>query len=149
MPATPDPTSSVLALDVGDARVGVAATSLVACLPRPLTTLQRGDDFYDELQQIIKTENITTIVVGLPRGLAGQRTAQTTTVENFVTELHQHIDLPIAMQDEALTSQKALAELETSGKPYQKADIDALAATYILEDYLAEHSVVGEPETAA
>jgi RNase H-fold protein (predicted Holliday junction resolvase) len=43
------------------------------------------------------------------------------------------------MQDEAVTSKRAEAELEARGKPYQRGDIDALAATYILEDFLAGH----------
>ncbi len=43
------------------------------------------------------------------------------------------------MQDEAVTSKHAEAELESRGKPYERGDIDALAATYILQDWLAEN----------
>jgi putative Holliday junction resolvase len=129
--------SSILGLDVGDKRVGVAVTSLMARLPRPLATLERDDNFVENLKKIINDESIEAIVVGLPRGLSGQHTAQTTRVENFTIELRQLVDLPIHFQDEAVTSKKAETELQNRGKPYQKGDIDALAATYILEDYLA------------
>ncbi|HXR50074.1 MAG TPA: Holliday junction resolvase RuvX [Verrucomicrobiae bacterium] len=131
--------SSILALDVGEKRIGVAVASVVARLPRPLTTLARDDRFFVALEDLVKTEDAGTIVVGLPRGLSGQETRQTAAIEEFVTELKQHFDLPIHLQDEALTSAQAEAELEKSGKMYNRGDIDALAATYILEDFLLEH----------
>jgi putative Holliday junction resolvase len=131
--------SSILALDVGDKRVGVAVASVIARLPQPLTTLQRDDSFFSKLDDIAKSEDTGTIVVGLPRGLSGQETRQTAAIEEFVTELKQHSDLPIHLQDEAVTSKHAEAELEKSGKMYNRGDIDALAATYILEDFLLEH----------
>ena len=130
--------SSVLGLDVGARRIGVAVASLAARLPRPLTTLEFNDQFFTALNEIIKTEDADALIVGLPRNLEGQSTAQTGAVEAFVTQLREHSDLPVHMQDEALTSHKAETELEARGKPYQRSDIDALAATYILQDWLAE-----------
>jgi putative Holliday junction resolvase len=125
-------------LDVGDARVGVAVASLAARLPRPLTTLNNTEAVFEEIEQIADAEEASVIVVGLPRGLDGQHTAQTAIAESFAESLGQHIELPVHMQDEALTSQKAEKELNARGKPYDKGDIDALAATYILEDFLLE-----------
>lgn len=136
MPATP---RSVLALDVGEQRVGVAVASLAARLPRPLVTLKQGEDFLMKLNDIIKAENVEALVVGLPRGLDGQTTAQTRAVESFTNELREHCQLPVHFQDEAVTSKQAEAELEARRKPYARGDIDALAATYILEDFLAAH----------
>jgi putative Holliday junction resolvase len=133
--------TSVLALDVGTKRVGLALTSLAARLPKPYRTLIRDENFLDKLQIVIKDENVDRLVIGLPRGLNGQATAQTTSTENFVTELTKTIDLPIHFQDEAVTSKQAEAELQARQKPYVPGDIDALAATYILEDYMA-----GNPE---
>ncbi len=76
---------------------------------------------------------------GFPRGMQGQHTQQTDAIEAFVQELRQHIVLPIYMQDEALTSKHAKIELTAKGKPFDKGAIDALAATYILEDFLGDH----------
>lgn len=136
----PQPPNSIAALDVGSKRVGVAVTSLVARLPRPLLTLTRDDRLFEALEKIINEEAIGALVVGLPRGMQGQSTAQTATIEAFKAELRRHFSLPIMFQDEALTSNKAEAELEARGRPYAKSDIDALAATYILEDFLTEHA---------
>ncbi len=130
---------SVLGLDVGNKRIGIAVASLAARLPRPLVTLERNDDFFTALQAIIKTEDAGTLVVGLPRNLEGKPTEQTRAIEDFTEELRKHAELPIHMQDEALTSHHAEEELEARGRPYQRGDIDALAATYILQDWLAEN----------
>jgi putative Holliday junction resolvase len=126
-------------LDVGSKRVGVAVASLASRLPRPLVTLIRDDSFFPALQDIIESESVETLVVGLPRGLDGQHTGQTRDTEVFKAELSRRCALPVHMQDEAVTSKRAEAELEARGKPYKRGDIDALAATYILEDFLAGH----------
>ena len=142
MPKTP---KSILGLDVGAQRIGVAIASLEARLPRPLTTLQAGGSLLAALKDIITTENIESLVIGLPRGLNGQHTEQTKAVEVFADDLGSHCDLPIHFQDEAVTSKQAEAELQARGKDYQRGDIDALAATYILEDFLAEHKELVAP----
>lgn len=134
------PASSVLALDVGAKRIGVAVASLAARLPRPLITLEQDDTLFPALQNIVEVEGVRALIVGLPRGLQGQHTAQTKTIEAFAQGLREHFPLPIHFQDEALTSKHAEAELRARGRPYDKGDIDALAATYILEDWLQEHA---------
>lgn len=131
--------SSILALDVGGQRIGVALANAVARIAHPHTTVINDPAVIVNLQQIIAHEDVVVLVVGLPRGLEGQHTAQTRAVEEFVLDLKQHIDLPVYWQDEALTSHHAEAELNKRGKPYVKGDIDALAATYILEDFLRDH----------
>lgn len=138
MPQLP---KAVLALDVGSKRVGVAIASLPARLPRPLITLQRDDTLFPALQNIAEVEGVVGLVVGYPRGQSGQTTAQTEYVESFTQELKEHFALPVQFQDESLTSRKAEEELEARGQPYAKGDIDALAATYILEDWLNEHQL--------
>jgi putative Holliday junction resolvase len=143
MPTTP---RNILSLDVGDKRVGVAIASFEALLPRPLTTLQRGDNFFGELRQLIETEDIGAIVIGLPRGLDGQSTSQTAATEKFAGQLRSEISLPVHLQDEALTSKQAESELQSHGGSHAKADIDALAATYILEDFLASYNKIGSTD---
>lgn len=131
--------SSIIALDIGEKRIGVAVASTIARLARPLTTLILDENFFTNLVEIISREDVSEIVVGMPRNLDGQPTSQTFFVETFVNELQQHTSLPIQFQDEAVTSRLAQEELEARGKTYAKADIDALAATYILQDYLDEN----------
>ena len=136
----PQDTRSILSLDVGSKRVGVAIASMLARLPHPLVTLtSTGDELLNDLQTIIENKDAGQLVVGLPRGLNGQSTDQTREILRFAEQLKAHFDIPIDLQDEALTSAHAEKELKTRGKPYTKGDIDSLAATYILEDWLIEH----------
>lgn len=128
--------ATILALDVGAQRIGVARANSVARIASPLTTLQHTDQIFDDIAQLLKQEQADELVVGLPRGLEGQETDQTRTVRQFVADLQQNITVPVHLQDEALTSVKAEKELEARKKPFAKGDIDALAATYILGDYL-------------
>lgn len=128
--------NNYLALDVGDARVGVAFAHKVARLPRPLITLKNNETVWDELNRVIVSEGVGTVVVGLPRNLSGDDTSQTEKAKVFAKKLKERYDIPVLLQDEALTSRKAEEELKRRGH-YEKGDIDALAATYILEDYLA------------
>lgn len=131
--------NNVLSLDVGERRIGVARASLVAGIAQPLTTLQVSEASFEDIRQLVKDNEATTLVIGLPRGLDGQDTAQTAFVREFAEQLSSYLTVKIVWQDEALTSKRAEAELEKRGKKYQKADVDALAATYILEDYLADN----------
>jgi len=128
--------STVVALDVGDKRVGVAATNTLARLPQPLTTLQNDERFWDNLQKLLSEEHADILVVGIPRNLSGQDTAQTEKIRQFVVDLAGRVKLPIVEQDEALTSRRAESELHARGKAFAKGDVDALAAVFILEDYL-------------
>jgi len=135
--------SSILALDVGGRRIGVASANVVARMAHPLTTVENNADILPVLQKILKEERAVGLVVGLPRSLNGEDTDQTRTIRTFVIALKEAIALPMYWQDEAVTSKKAEEELQGRGKPFAKGDIDALAATYILEDFLQEHPEVG------
>ncbi len=136
---TPSP-STILALDVGERRIGVAIASLETRLPSALTTLLRSEESPQDIQHLLEKHSATALVVGLPRGLDGQHTAQTSAVEAFGKTLAAKVQIPLYWIDEAVTSRQAEAELIARGKPYAKGDIDALSAVYILEDFLRDHS---------
>lgn len=137
---TPPP-KSILALDVGEKRIGIARASTEARLAQPLATLDHNENIWQTLAELVRNYQADTVVIGLPRGLDGQETAQTHTAREFASALEDHLQVAVYLQDEAVTSAQAEAELVARGKPYQKGDIDALAATYILEDYLGQEKV--------
>lgn len=128
--------AAILALDVGDKRIGVALASTEVKLANPLTTLENTPKIWGELAQLVEDHGVQMIVVGLPRSLDGNETAQTAKARTFMTELRANLGIPLHAQDEAVTSVKAEEELKSRHKPYEKSDVDALAATYILQDYL-------------
>lgn len=135
---TASATDSIIALDVGNKRIGVALAQGPVGIPRPLVTVDR-ENALEELAAIIQKYEGNILVIGLPRNLSGESTAQTKAVEAFGDELQTMTGLPVHWQDEAVTSKQAEAELQARRKPYRKEDIDALAATYILEDFLRSY----------
>src|SRR5579883_45305 len=92
-----------LALDVGTSRIGLALARSDTRLPQPFQTLPHNDNWLNELKQIIDEQQVNALVVGLPRGLNGQDTVQTQVVRTLAEQL-ETLNLPIFLQDEALTS---------------------------------------------
>ncbi len=130
----------VLALDVGDKRIGLALASYEARLPRAYRTIAADREHLEMIKQIIAEEQVGLVVVGLPRGMEGQDTQQTHAVRSFGNSLAREISIPVHFQDETLTSVVAEEYLDGRKQPIAKGDIDAEAAAIILEDFIAEHA---------
>ena len=128
--------SSILALDVGSRRIGVALANVETGFPSPLTTITNDAAVWDKIGELAREYDTETLVVGLPRNLSGQDTPQTEYTREFIKQLSEHVSIPIKTQDEALTSVKAEEELSARRTKFDKSEIDSLAAVYILEDYI-------------
>lgn len=138
MPANSD--DAIIALDVGDRRIGVAVAQLRTRLAQPQGAITVDERVIDDINQLATQQGAVAIVVGLPRSLDGDDTAQTRRVREFAEQLKKEVALPLYFQDEALTSRQAEEELsQRKTIRYNKEAVDALAATYILTDFLAEH----------
>lgn len=122
--------TTLLGLDVGQKRIGVARGSSLARLASPLMVVNVDGKELAQLGSLITQEGAAALVVGLPRGLDGQDTAQTATVREFAKSLDS-LGLPVYWQDEAGTTKQA--EAEAGGRA---TNIDARAAAIILQDYL-------------
>lgn len=127
----------IMALDYGEARIGVALASSIARLPRPFTTLANSVEVFDQIVALVAQEDVGLVIVGLPRTLDGGYSQQTYAAEAFAHKLAERLDVPVEMADETLTSVDA--ETSLAGKRHDKGAIDALAATYILDRYFSEH----------
>lgn len=128
--------AKIIALDVGTKYIGVAVADTIVPIATPLPTVAVDGNEVEAVKKVIKDHGAETVVVGYPRNQAGDSTEQTAISEAFAKQLG---DVPIVFQDESLTSVMAEDRLKASGKPYEKADIDAMAATIILQDYLEMH----------
>ena len=131
-----------LALDIGDKRVGIAIANNVAKLANPLTTIYRSDNFINDIQKLVDENEVSVVIIGLPRSLNGNETSQTKLTREIAADIKDLIKLPIYFIDEALSSVRAEEALKLKNKSYQKEDVDALAASYILEDFLTTNSEV-------
>lgn len=129
---------SLLCLDVGGVRIGVARANPIAKIAEPLKTVTNDDVVMHTLEEIITAEKATTVVVGLPQNRNQEDTDQTRFVRDFVKRLEEHVGISCVFQDEADSSKKAEAILKERAKPYAREDIDAEAAACILQDYIEE-----------
>lgn len=126
----------LLGLDVGERRVGVSLGDSIGRLASPLTTLEVDGLEIVRLQRLMLEHDVTDLVVGLPRNMSGEPTRQTELVRQFAELRLRGFGLPLHFQDESLTSVAAEQELEKRKKPFARGDVDSLAATYILQDYM-------------
>ena len=130
----------VLALDVGDNRVGVAVSDPTGVLATPLLALERTDPVSDvsELLLLIEKHEASEIVVGLPRTLQGDVGLQARKVRRFVAWLSERTDVRIATVDERLSTVQAERMLSESPgrRSRDRGFVDAAAAAVILQSYL-------------
>ena len=129
---------SLLALDVGEKRIGVATASGSIRIAVSLDTINVDGTEVGQIARIIADEKTDILVVGYPRNQSGEATAQTQFVEDFVERLNGMV-ATTEYQDESLTSVMAENQLKADGRPYTKGDIDARAAAIILQDYMESH----------
>jgi len=127
--------SSLVCLDVGEKRIGVAVADTSVRIAVPFDTVDVNGGEIEAIAKIVITERADTIVVGYPRNQSGEPTAQTRYAEAFAERLGD-IDARVVFQDESLTSVIAEQQLVAHKRPYTKGDIDAQAAAIILQDYL-------------
>lgn len=128
---------TLVGLDVGEKRIGVAVADMAVSIAIPFSTIEVDGNELEAIAQVVIKERADTIVVGYPRNQQGETTLQTEYVEKFTEQL-KDLNVPIVFQDESLTSVLAEQQLIAHNRPYTKADIDAQAATLILQDYVEQ-----------
>jgi len=126
---------SLVCLDVGEKRIGVAVGDNLIKIAVPFETVEVDGNEIASIAKIFTNQRADILVVGYPRNQSGEATAQTAYVEQFVAKLADISD-KIVYQDESLTSVMAEQLLKSHNRPYSKGDIDAQAAALILKDYI-------------
>jgi putative Holliday junction resolvase len=137
----------ILGIDVGRRRIGLAISDRSRTLARPLSTLTLGAaDAGNAARQVAaeiarlagEDDGLGAIVVGLPVRLDGSPSDQTLHVAAFIAALRARTTIPIATEDERLTSREAESRLAVTERDWRKrkARLDAAAAAVFLQDYL-------------
>ncbi|RMG89046.1 MAG: Holliday junction resolvase RuvX [Chloroflexi bacterium] len=130
----------ILALDLGEKRIGVAVsdpTQTIASSYGVLKRKSRREDFA-RIAHIVAEQKAVLLVVGLPITLSGVEGQKATWVRDYTAELSQHLDIPCVFWDESLTTVQAEQSLRMRGIRGKKARerVDAVAAAFILQSYL-------------
>ena len=127
----------IVGLDVGEKRIGVSRADSDTRIAVPVGFIEVNGAEWQEIARVARLNNTNLFVLGMPRSNEGNETAQSVFVRNFAKTLTEKIPgARIKFQDESLTSVMAEERLKASGKRYEKGDIDAEAATIILQDFL-------------
>jgi len=129
------------ALDVGDARIGVAVCDELGLTVRGIGNVRRvgGRRDLEAVAAIVAPYEPTRLVVGLPLNMDGTEGRQAERVKAFAERLAAHLALPVELWDERLTTFEARQTLRAAGVPKSRRRrlIDQEAAAIILESYLA------------
>lgn len=128
---TPDAT--ILALDLGDKHIGVARANATARIPEPLPPLVNNEMLLSSLKDLVDDYGAQAIVIGLPRNMKGEETAQSRTIRDVSEQIREAIDVPVTLVDESLSSVRADRYLSQSKKTIYSQH--SVAACYILEEF--------------
>ena len=136
-----------LALDWGDARIGVAACDKDGVLAYPVSTVRAGPEEITDLVVAIGEYEPIEVLVGFPRSLSGGEGPAAGKARERAGRLASAIRVPVRLVDERLTTVTASQRLSQSGKRVkdQRELIDAAAAVAILEQALAFEQSRGIP----
>ena len=129
-----------LAIDYGTKRTGLAICDAAETIASPLAVLHGQKGLLNKIAEIVETENVDAIILGLPLNINGTESSQTKLTLKFAEQLKSRFSVPVHLQDERLSSfgaEEKLAPAEfTKGKI--KKRIDAVAAAEILEAFLEQ-----------
>jgi putative Holliday junction resolvase len=130
----------VMALDLGEKRIGVAVSDELRLVAKSYAVVKRQSrrEDFARYQQIIAEQKITLLVIGLPITLGGEEGEKAAWVRDYADDLRGLITIPITFWDESLTTVEAEASLRERGIRGKKAKdrVDAVAAAFILQNYL-------------
>ena len=130
----------ILALDIGERRIGVALSDPSGILASPLTVLQRTGLKRDlgEILRLAEEKEAESVLVGMPLSLDGVAREQAQRVQQFCQALEREARIPIITWDERLSTVEAERRLREGGASsgHRREILDAVAAAVVLESYL-------------
>lgn len=137
----------IMAVDYGDARTGVAVSDPTGLLTGFSTVIQSQDSdrAARELARLAQEHRAEELVVGLPRNMDGSEGPRAQLCREFAQKLEELTGLPVRLWDERRTTVEAHSILHENGKRMKahKKNVDAVAASLILEGYLVKKRLEG------
>lgn len=130
----------VMAVDYGDARTGVAISDALGMLAGFTTVIhsRKADQVAQEIGKLVGEHRVEELVMGFPRNMDGTEGPRAELYRAFAQQLQEVTGMEVHLWDERRTTIEAHQILHASGKKMKqhKKNVDAVAATLILEGYL-------------
>lgn len=131
----------IMGVDYGDARTGIAISDLLCSLVGSTTVIHSRNQVktISEIQHLVQEHDVGEIVVGLPRNMDGSEGPRAELCREFAQQVEVATGKKVTMWDERRTTVEAhqiLSDHNYHGKK-RKNTVDAVAASLILEGYLA------------
>lgn len=126
-------------MDFGRKRLGLALSDPTGIVAAPLPAIQRkGDGWWHELIQLIGQQQVSEVVVGLPRNMDGSFGPAAEICRQFAADLEQKTSVKTVLLDERLTSKAASFTLREGGlsERQQRGKLDSVAASLLLQVHL-------------
>lgn len=129
-----------LAIDHGTKRTGLAICDSDETIASPLAVIQGQKELLKKIAEVVETENVEAVVLGLPLNMDGSEGSQTKLVLKFAEQLKDYLNIPVHLQDERLSSFSAEEKLASAKltKEKMRKRLDAVAAAEILEAFLEQ-----------
>ncbi len=127
-----------MGIDFGEVRIGIALSDPLQIISQPFKVISNDDNTIYQIQDIIKTEEVGKIILGLPLNLDGEDTKKTLEVREFSVILKSNVDIPVIFWDERYTTVEANEKLKQMGYSIAESRkvIDKVAASIILKSYM-------------
>jgi putative Holliday junction resolvase len=134
------PAARILALDLGERRVGVAVSDPLGVTAQGLPTLERRNRRadLDALRRLVEAYSPALILVGNPLRLSGKAGAQAGKAAAFADSLRRKLGVRVELWDERLTTREAHRALDAGGatRRQRRNSVDRMAAVLLLQSYL-------------
>ena len=143
----------VLAFDVGTKTLGLAISDglRITAQPRPTLPYAKWGQLRPQLEDLVKAENVTCCIVGLPLHMSGAAGSSADRAMSFADQLEKDLGLPVLLWDERLSTKAAEAAMfeqrtgrqtRAGKKSVKQQNLDSVAASLILQSALA---LIGAP----
>lgn len=137
----------IMAIDYGDARTGIAVSDPTGLLAGYTTVIQsrKAEFVAAEIARLVEMQGADELVMGFPRNMDGTEGQRADLYKEFAARVEEVTGMPVTLWDERRSTVEAHAILHQSGKKMKdhKKNVDAVAATLILEGYLTRKRLKG------
>lgn len=131
----------IMAVDYGDARTGIALSDLLCSIVGTTTVIhsRSQEKTLEQICQLVREHDVGQIVMGLPKNMDGTEGPRAQLCRSFAARIEEATGVPVALWDERRTTVEAhnILSLHNYHGKKRKNTVDAVAASLILEGYLA------------